>query len=332
MSNDMPKMRFRILRAVFACVYFFSAIWAAGAVYYLGLPDALRIPAVLFFVVLAGTAYFWKRKYLLPASLGLILVLMIQFLLRAPSNDRDWNPSCARPPYAEFLTPDRVKIHDIRDFRYRTETDFDVRYLDMEYEIAAIRHMDYMVVHWDGMEAIAHSMLSFEFNDRRHLTFSIETRTDRKDQFGALPGLYKQFELIFIAGTEEDLIGLRTNYRHEDVYLYRTTLSAEDAQTLFRSLLSRMNRLKEHPEFYNTITKNCLTALIPSVKELNPSFIGDLRLLFNGYSDLRAFESGTLVAEKNESFQHLKQRSYVNPKVDGLSEIPPDFSERIRKK
>lgn len=123
--------------------------------------------------------------------------------------------------------------------------------------------MDYMVVHWDGMEAIAHSMLSFEFKDGRHLAFSVETRTDKKDEFGALPGLYKQFELIFIAGTEEDLIGLRTNYRHEDVYLYRTTLTAKDAQTLFRSLLARMNRLREQPEFYNTITRNCLTSLDP---------------------------------------------------------------------
>lgn len=331
MSMNLPRIRVRVLWAVFTCVYFFSALWTAGAVYYLGLPDALRIPAVLFFIIFAAAACFFRKKYLLPASLGLMLILLIQFLLRAPSNDRDWNPSCARPPYAEFLTHDQVRIHDIRDFRYRTETDFDIRYLDQEYDIPAIRHMDYMVVHWDGMEAIAHSMLSFEFKDGRHLAFSVETRTDKKDEFGALPGLYKQFELIFIAGTEEDLIGLRTNYRHEDVYLYRTTLTAKDAQTLFRSLLARMNRLREQPEFYNTITRNCLTSLIPSVKELNPSFIGDLRLLFNGYSDRRAFESGTLETEKNESFKSLKQRSHINPKVDRLPAIPPDFSERIRK-
>ena len=124
MSINLPRTRVRILWAVFACVYFFSALWTAGAVYYLGLPDALRIPAVLFFIIFAAAACFFRKKYLLPASIGLMLILLIQFLLRAPSNDRDWNPSCARPPYAEFLTHDQVRIHDIRDFRYRTETDF----------------------------------------------------------------------------------------------------------------------------------------------------------------------------------------------------------------
>lgn len=124
MSMNLPRIRVRVLWAVFACVYFFSSTldgWSRLLPGTAGCPAHSGSP---FFIIFAAAACFFRKKYLLPASLGLMLILLIQFLLRAPSNDRDWNPSCARPPYAEFLTHDQVRIHDIRDFRYRTETGF----------------------------------------------------------------------------------------------------------------------------------------------------------------------------------------------------------------
>ena len=66
MSMNLPRIRVRVLWAVFACVYFFSALWMAGAVYYLGLPDALRIPAVLFFHHFCSGGMFLPEE--IPAS------------------------------------------------------------------------------------------------------------------------------------------------------------------------------------------------------------------------------------------------------------------------
>ena len=39
--------------------------------------------------------------------------------------------------------------------------------------------------------------------------------------YSALAGLYRQFELYYVVGDERDIVRLRTNFRLEDVYLYR---------------------------------------------------------------------------------------------------------------
>jgi hypothetical protein len=41
--------------------------------------------------------------------------------------------------------------------------------------------------------------------------------------YSALAGLYRQFELYYVIGDERDITRVRINYRLEDVYLYRRT-------------------------------------------------------------------------------------------------------------
>ena len=44
-----------------------------------------------------------------------------------PSNNRDWQTDVAVLPYAT-MQGKLVTIHNIRNFNYQTETDFDARY------------------------------------------------------------------------------------------------------------------------------------------------------------------------------------------------------------
>jgi len=70
---------------------------------------------------------------------------------------------------------------------------------------------------------------------------------------------------------ERDVVRLRTNYRHdppEEVHLYRLQASIDDARRVFLQYLQKINALKERPEFYNTLTTNCTTAIWMNAKEL----------------------------------------------------------------
>ena len=53
---------------------------------------------------------------------GLVLVVVAWNSVK-PSNDRDWQTEVAVLPYAT-INGDLVTVHNIRNFDYRTETDF----------------------------------------------------------------------------------------------------------------------------------------------------------------------------------------------------------------
>ncbi len=335
------KSRIKTIFKVFAWVpgyllYSVLAAWCFGAVWYSNLPWRwLRIVCALIALAIFIAGPFVgplvKKKYCFRIALGVMAVIIIWFLLIPASNDRDWQPSFSRNPRAEFDKDDKVTIYNIRDFEYRTEKDFDVHYIDGTYDLDELNTMDYVQVHWDGMKAIAHSMLSFGFKDGRHIVVSVETRLDKNDIQGALPGLYKNFELLMILGTERDILGLRTNYRHEQVYLYPTQCTDAEIKVVFLDILRRVNELNEHPKFYNTISHNCFSSLMPSLKLIRPKMKFDVPLLLNGFTDRKAFEYELSQGAIKGSFEEFRQQHYVNPKVDQLKELPQNYSQLIRR-
>src|SRR5262249_1789443 len=71
-----------------------------------------------------------------------------------------------------------------------------------------------------------------------------------------------QFELIYVVGDERDIVGVRTNYRKEDVYLYHILTSPENARRLFLVYLDRINKLADHPEFYHLLSNSCTINIV----------------------------------------------------------------------
>ena len=57
---------------------------------------------------------------------------------------------------------------------------------------------------------------------------------------------------------------VRTNYRHappDYVYLYRLRGSRAAIRRVFLEYLSQLNALKQHAEWYNTLTDNCTNSI-----------------------------------------------------------------------
>ena len=103
-----------------------------------------------------------------------------------PSNERDWQPEVARLAYAT-IDGDLVTVHNIRNFDYRTETDFTPAYYVRTYDLNKLDSADLVAVYWMG-PAIAHLFLSFGFGDD-HLAISIEARKEKGEGYSSAKGL-----------------------------------------------------------------------------------------------------------------------------------------------
>ena len=269
----------------------------------------------------------WRRRALAGFTLAFVLVLACWLSLR-PTNARDWAPEVAVLPYAT-IEGDRVTVHNIRNFDYRTEHEFTVRYYDRSFDLRSLDSVDLLAVYWMGPH-IAHIFLSFGFVGGDHLAFSIEARKPADEGFSTLKGFFRQYELYYVTADERDLIRLRTNYRKdppEEVHLYRLRGEPADAHRMFLSYLDRINSLRQHPEFYNSLTTNCTTNIWLQSR-INPDHLPfSWKILISGHVPEYLYDSGRL--DDSLPFAELQRRSIVNARAQAADQAS-DFSQRIR--
>jgi hypothetical protein len=244
-----------------------------------------------------------------------------------PSNQRDWSPQFRALPRA-VISGDQIALYNIRNNEYLSEKDFIVQHYDRVIQRSDIRSVDFIVVPFQGLEAIAHTMLSFGLADGTHLAVSVEVRTEKGEAYTTAMGLSNQFEITYVLADERDLVRLRTRHRNAEVYLYPTQATPEQAQLLFVDILQRVNQLADKPEFYDTITNNCTNNLVRHVNRVFPNKIPRAwQVLLSGFSDRYAYDLGLL--GKETPFEELRERAHINDLAEQYY-AAPDFSQRIR--
>jgi hypothetical protein len=302
-----------------------STVWAFGALWFDFPLSAWSAHAAVAYVVLVMMSCLALRGGWLAMGstiLGTALVTGWWWTLR-PLQYRDWKPEVALTARAD-VDGDTVTIHNVRNFQYRSESDFDPRYETRHVRLSALRGVDLFLNYW-GSPWMAHPIISFDFGPDGKICFSVETRSERSESYSVLRGLYRGFELICIAADERDVIRLRTNCRTgEQTYLYR--LDAPHAREAFLEYTKLINQLHAKPKWYNAITQNCTTSLRSQrdPKERTP---WDWRMLVNGYLDELLYEREKI--DTTLPFAELKQKSLINPKAKTLDQ-DPDFSKGIR--
>lgn len=273
-----------------------------------------------------GTAY-WPTSLELDSTLVDPSTHPLVAPLR-PAIDRDWSPEQAVLARAEF-DGDRVTVRNIRNFRHTGDGQFEIGYYDKTFRLADARTVDFLVVPFAGSPELAHTMLSFGFEGERYVAVSVEARRERGETYDPVRGLLDGYELMYVVGDERDLVQLRTNVWLDDVYLYRTQASPEQARKLFVDVMRRVNQLAERPEFYNTVTNNCTTNVVNHVNRLMPGRVPlDRRILLNGRSDRLAYDLGLLLADG--SFEEIKAKARVNYLAYQYRD-DPNFSALIRR-
>jgi len=250
----------------------------------------------------------------------------------APSNVRTWTPEQARLPYVEFAGK-HATAFNVRNCTYLDDETFIVNYDDRSYDLERLQAVDFFMVPFDGAPRLAHTMISFEFDNPEgppdHLAVSVEIRKEEGEDYAAWKGSLRQYELIYVLADERDVVKLRTNHWKDDVYLYRTTATPEQSKRLFVDVMGRVNELASRPEFYDTFTNNCTTNLVRHVNRIHPNRIKyDYRVLLPGYSDELAFEEG-LIASAG-TFEETKAKAYITPWAIAAGDNR-DFSSAIRR-
>lgn len=304
------------------------AAWGGAALWFTGPgPPALR-GALAAGLALAALAIPLRVRPNARAALalGALAALVLGWWTRLePSNTRDWQPDVARLPSAA-VEDDRVTLRNVRNFHYRSETDFDARWEERRLDLAKLDGLDLFFSYW-GSPAIAHTILSWSFSDGQHLAVSIETRKERGEAYSALAGFFRRFELVYVAADERDVVKLRTNFRNEDVYLYRLRPTRRNARALLLDYLEAMNELAGEPSWYNALTTNCTTTIRDRVIHAGGSLPFSWRLLANGYLPELLYARGSL--DTSLPFAELRERSRINERARaaGGSE---SFSRAIR--
>jgi Domain of unknown function (DUF4105) len=327
LSRCLIRIAFGIL---LGAVLLGMAAWSTTAIYYSNLPAAwLRLLAAGVFAISVLVLFVRVRPMWLARCIFLAAFagIVAWFWWTPPSNNRDWQPDVAVLPYAE-INGNTAAIHNIRNCDYRSETDYTVRHYDRTFDLATLRSVDLYLVTW-GSPNIAHTMVSFGFVDGNYVCFSIETRYKKGDDYSAVKGLFRQFELTYIIADERDVVRLRTNYRQgEEACLYRLQVTPEQGRKLFLDYLRRANELHEHAEWYNAVTDNCTTA-IRAQRAAADRAPWNWRMLLNGHLDELLYERGTIVT--NLPFLELKRLSNINARAKAADQ-DPNFSARIRAK
>ena len=264
-----------------------------------------------------------------PGAANLISAARDRVLPKADSAERLWRPDLAIMPFIEFKDED-ILIKHVRNCRYRTETDYDVRHYDLHFALDDVRTLDFIIVPFNNNSLLAHTMFSFGLVDGRHFIVSVEARLDQGDSYSPIRGITNKFQLMYVIGDERDLILLRTDVRKVEILLYPGRATPDRVQDLLVDMLERANKLQRSPEYYDTINNNCTTNLVDHINKLRPGRIPrDLRVLLPGHSDRLAYELGLL--DVVEPFAIARQ----NARITDLAQLyrdSPDFSAKIRRK
>ena len=252
----------------------------------------------------------------------------MRWLFQKPSNCRDWSPDQVVLTESRF-DGDLVEITGIRDCHYRSTTDFTVTHRDQVFDLAQLERLDFFVEPFAGWRGPAHTFLSFGFDDGEQLAISVEVRREMGKEFSVLGGLTRQFELMYVVATERDLVGLRSVHRGNRVYRFPIRADAERIRKMMVAMLRRANRLRDRPEFYNTLSNTCTTNIVRHLNEVSDRRVPwwNPRVLIPGYSDRLAQTLGLIdspfsVETDRESFEVGR---VVREAIDD-----PGFSRRIR--
>jgi hypothetical protein len=320
----------RTLVVVLAVVVLLASAWGVLALLYAGHGDDAATRAIFAAAFALGgvAAFVWlrpARRALALWGVGFLAIILWWNTLK-PSNDRDWQPDVTRLAWAE-VHGDQLTLHNVRNFDYRSETDFTSRYEDRVYDLSKLRGLDLVMSYW-GSPAIAHTIMSWEFEGSRPLAISIETRKSKGQEYSAVKGFFRHYEIIYVAADERDVVRLRTNVRGEDDYLYRLKVTPQQARALLMDYVASMNALVETPEFYNALVDNCTTSIRQHVTHVDPTAPrADWRLLANGYGDQMLYQRGTI--DTRLPFAELREKSHINARAKAHDQDPA-FSQGIR--
>ena len=233
-------------------------------------------------------------SYLLVVVALFALVELLFVFTKKPEADRMWLPEQERTAYA-IEAAGLVTLLNVRDWTYGTSSPLTTDWTTATIDPSDIVRVWFLIEPFSDWEAVGHTFLSFELNDGRVYSFSVEAKRESHETYSAIKGLFREYELSYQWGTERDFVTRRLIYLNHPLRLYPLELEPAAAQALFRSLVEETNTLAAEPRFYNTLAANCTNVLSTIV---NRHYPGTLPLHYSwyltGYADQYLMKEGLI--------------------------------------
>lgn len=305
----------------FSCAFWVQlalVAWLKWLIIILWVAFSCALFAILLSTQKSGVRHRGVFAYILLCASGLIWWQGIH-----PSNDKVWAADVSEMLQTQ-QQGDIVSLQHVRNFDWKSETEFTPRWETRQYDLSKLATVDVITSYWMGPR-IAHVLVSFGFDDGRYLSFSIETRKEKHEEFSLIGGFFRMYELSLVAADERDILYTRSNVRGEQLYLYRVNLPKKEIRKLFLSYLKEADELQQKPRFYNTVTSNCTTIAFNMAKAVVPTLPFDYRIILTGHLPEYLYEQKAL--DQRYSFAALKNMAYINPRAAQYAQSKNQSSE-----
>ena len=270
------------------------------------------------------------KKKIFKGLLIILLIFIVSICIflstQKASHDRIWENGHEELPYIA-IEDSTITITNLRDFVWEGPYTAPPTYITETYNLDEMETAEVIISHFAEFEGMAHIFLNFGFLDGRHVNISLETRREADEAFSPLLGLLRQFEIIYVVGTDRDLIGVRTGHRDERVYIYPTVVSSpKKVQELFVMLADDINDVYNTPRFYNTLAHNCtneLTRRVEDISEINFPFT--YKTLFPGFFDEVLYDVGLI--DTSKPFETIKSNAHIDNTL--VDETSLNYNEQV---
>ena len=324
-TDNHPQWRPFIISSITLSIIV-SALWLIAALWYqLNQQPLLCWPLILAVAILALVVI--SSRFVPKAKRGRIIkplgwlyttvwvIGLLWFISIPAKQDRDWKPEVAHILSYErdANNADLVTLHNVRNFDWQTASTATEHWQSRQVDLAKLSGVDVVNTYWMG-PIIAHTLVSFHFTDARPLSFSFEIRKEQHEDFSALGGFFKQYELSLIASEERDIIYTRTNARGEQVYLFPiSNLTQSELRAMFEAYLKAADDLQAEPAWYNTLTSNCTTIIFYMAQAISDGKLPwDYRIWASGWLPNYLYDVGMLPK---------------SPKADAIADSGSDSGE-----
>jgi hypothetical protein len=111
---------------------------------------------------------FWRETRRSLAALAVTAAVAIWYFdFITPNPNQDWITKHAKMPHVEVVG-DKVHVGNVRNFTWRTPTDFTPGYEDRVYDVSALSSMYFVISPIFDLEPVAHVWVCFGFSDGQH--------------------------------------------------------------------------------------------------------------------------------------------------------------------
>ncbi len=267
------------------------------------------------FIFLAGFmlwAKYRKQKFINTTPYLMFVVMLVWLFTIQPSNNRDWLDEVAELPRIN-IDNNMVTIENFRDFTWQSIDNSDQNWVTRDYDLNKLQGLSLIVVPFHDSKYMAHTMLVFEFENMNNIIVSVETRKEKNENYSLVAGALRQLELIYVFGSEQDLLTLRAVHRGSKLHFYPIKAEPEFIISLFKDLAQSANILHTSPQFYRTLRDNCTTTLVRHIDHHYQNKIGwRMQTVFPA-------KAGELLYELNRMDTHLSyQQAYQASQIGHL--------------